>query len=317
MVLSVRHLNKAMNALTLADFRKSYVPKLLSGAKARSKKHGWDLSSVVNAADLVTLWEQSHGRCAISGHEFTVLDFKSCLVRHPYAPSLDRKDFRQGYTLANTRLVCVAVNFGVNQWGADVYQELARAAVEYGKVAELDRANDEWLQKQKALIKEAERKLETAADVERAHLKHVLAGLRATITKGRDGAVAAAKKAGFTRKRKTPVKGITEEETVSGRLVQWLETKESLDGRGHGVVFLHREWPSHAVAFLEDFSWLRPHPSKVVTVKIAGAPPASIAANNWSKIIQSTRAAVVAFLSNETHLDPSFVHGPVRIGINA
>ena len=66
-------------------------------------------------------------------------DFQNCVVRHPYEPSLDRKDSSQSYTVSNTRLVCVAVNFGLNQWGDSVYFELARAAAEHGKVADLER----------------------------------------------------------------------------------------------------------------------------------------------------------------------------------
>lgn len=78
------------------------------------------------------------GHCAISGRHFSMEDF-GCLVCHPFAPSVDRMNCHEGYTITNTRLVCVAVNFGMNQWGEDVYYELAGAAAKHGKLAEFKR----------------------------------------------------------------------------------------------------------------------------------------------------------------------------------
>lgn len=51
-------------------------------------------------------------------------------MKHPFAPSLDRISSRGGYTAGNVRLVCIAVNFGMGQWGEELYLTFARAAVE-------------------------------------------------------------------------------------------------------------------------------------------------------------------------------------------
>lgn len=75
------------------------------------------------------LFEQQGGMCAISGLPFSLNEFPLVLVKRPFAPSLDRISSQRGYTADNVRLVCVAVNFGMGQWGEELYLTLARAAV--------------------------------------------------------------------------------------------------------------------------------------------------------------------------------------------
>lgn len=76
------------------------------------------------------LFQQQHGSCAISGLPFSLSEFAGVLVKHPLAPSLDRISSQGGYTADNVRLVCVAVDFGMGQWGEGLYLTFARAAVE-------------------------------------------------------------------------------------------------------------------------------------------------------------------------------------------
>jgi hypothetical protein len=76
-----------------------------------------------------TLYERQHGRCAVSGVKFDLERFPDALVKHPFAPSIDRILSTGHYTPDNVRLVCVAVNFGMGEWGLEVYMTLARAAV--------------------------------------------------------------------------------------------------------------------------------------------------------------------------------------------
>lgn len=75
------------------------------------------------------LFEQQIGLCAISGLPFSLAQFPGVLVKHPFAPSLDRVSSKGGYTADNVRLVCIAVNFGMGQWGEELYLTFARAAV--------------------------------------------------------------------------------------------------------------------------------------------------------------------------------------------
>jgi len=74
-----------------------------------------------------SLWGAQHGRCAVSGLSFSMAPFDFALVKRPYGPSLDRIDAQKGYVRGNVRLVCTAVNFGLGQWGDEVFLPIAEA----------------------------------------------------------------------------------------------------------------------------------------------------------------------------------------------
>jgi len=91
------------------------------------------------------LFQRQGGLCAISGLPFSVAEFAGVLVKHPFAPSLDRIASRGGYTADNVRLVCIAVNFGMGQWGEELYLTFARAAVSHsGNVNAMPRTTEEF-----------------------------------------------------------------------------------------------------------------------------------------------------------------------------
>jgi hypothetical protein len=77
--------------------------------------------------DIASLWKNQRGRCAVSGLHFSMAYFELSLVKHPYGPSLDRIDSHKGYVPGNVRLVCTAVNFGLGQWGDEVFLPIAEA----------------------------------------------------------------------------------------------------------------------------------------------------------------------------------------------
>ena len=79
----------------------------------------------------MSLYQVQEGCCDVSGMRFSLSAFPGVLVKHPFAPSLDRTLASGGYTRDNVRLVCIAVNFGMGQWGQELYLTLARAAVEH------------------------------------------------------------------------------------------------------------------------------------------------------------------------------------------
>jgi hypothetical protein len=71
------------------------------------------------------LIRESQGRCALTGLPFRgrCREFR----RNPYGVSVDRVDSSRGYTPDNTRLVLVAVNLAMNEWGEDVFRQIAHA----------------------------------------------------------------------------------------------------------------------------------------------------------------------------------------------
>ncbi len=77
---------------------------------------------------LVDLVEAQGARCAVSGIRFNPLS--GPLKRSPYGVSIDRADSSKGYVRGNVRLVCLAVNLALGEWGDDVLLLIARAVCE-------------------------------------------------------------------------------------------------------------------------------------------------------------------------------------------
>jgi hypothetical protein len=101
------------------------------------------------------------------------------------------------------------------------------------------------------------------------------------------------------------------------RLVNWVESDIRPSVLGHGVQFLHDELKhKYVVAFLEGFEWLHRHGEKEPTVRLLGICPPEITTDHWSQIMESTRQAVLVFLSDDANLKYSFRHGPITILIN-
>jgi hypothetical protein len=65
-----------------------------------------------------TLYARQEGRCEVTRLPFTRQRFDEALVKHPFAPSIDRRSSSGGYTTDNVRLVCVAVNFRMGHNGS-------------------------------------------------------------------------------------------------------------------------------------------------------------------------------------------------------
>jgi len=64
-----------------------------------------------------------HGTCSVTGvkFDFRMLGRKKA---NPFRPSIDRIDSNVGYIPTNVRLVCVAVNFALNEFGEGVFQQI-------------------------------------------------------------------------------------------------------------------------------------------------------------------------------------------------
>jgi hypothetical protein len=128
-----------------------------------------------------------HGRCDVTGLKFHLERFPDALVKHPFAPSIDRKRSDRGYTSNNARLVCVGVNFGMGQWGQEVYMRLARAAVQHeteGKSEPAQSAADDWAAQQMDRIAGAEKILSLIVDpAEHAAQVHHIAALKAHLSR--------------------------------------------------------------------------------------------------------------------------------------
>lgn len=97
-----------------------------SRMRRRTRKKAFDTCMTIG--QLGELLARCGGKCEISG-----VDLKrpqtDKRVKDPMNVSIDRIDSALGYTLANCRVVCLALNIAMNQWGEGVFRALARRVV--------------------------------------------------------------------------------------------------------------------------------------------------------------------------------------------
>lgn len=95
---------------------------LYRDARKGAEKRG--LSFDLTRADFDELVRQAQGRCMVTGIPFDHAPYPGS-KRRPFTPSLDRIDSSKGYAPANVRLVCLIVNFAMNQWGLEPLKTVA------------------------------------------------------------------------------------------------------------------------------------------------------------------------------------------------
>lgn len=104
------------------------VLRMMQNAVARSKRSGRECE--ITYADVLSLLREQGYRCAVTHLPFN-LKWRTGrdVARNPYAPSLDRMDTKVGYVLTNCRIVLSGVNYAMNEWGEEVFLDIAAAAV--------------------------------------------------------------------------------------------------------------------------------------------------------------------------------------------
>lgn len=106
--------------------RGSWLHRTIAGCKHRSAKKGRSCS--LSADELAAIMRRSRGRCEVTGLEFQFHKGEDARAR-PLFHSLDRRDASEGYSTANCRLVCYAVNLAMSNWGEDVFAQIATGFV--------------------------------------------------------------------------------------------------------------------------------------------------------------------------------------------
>jgi hypothetical protein len=114
--------------------------------------------------------------------EFNVEEIAHALVKRPFAPSIDQIEATNGYTLENARIVCVAANFAMNQWGLSTLLRVAHGVV----VREQEEADGEraWYRRQREKLQDAEQLAISMTGETLAGQRHRIAGLKRAITMG-------------------------------------------------------------------------------------------------------------------------------------
>lgn len=165
------------------------------------------MAFTLTAGDVERMWIATQGRCAVSGIRFNERRFGQALVKYPFRPSLDQIKARQGYTPANIRLVCVAANFGMNEWGLDVLTEIAEGVVErrgtrpVDEQAAIRKSDREWIDTQRRLIEEAEQIARGLSGPELQKQRRRIAALKRNLTLEQQGLARAGEKAAQTKRK--------------------------------------------------------------------------------------------------------------------
>jgi hypothetical protein len=126
------------------------LKKIHSGARRRALRSGIDFALAADHVEYT--WQRQGGCCAVSGLSFNDERFEHALVKHPFAPNLDRIDSRAGYTPENVRLVCICANFGMGQWGEEVLRRVARGMFKKESSPPAPTEDEDWLRQQRAKL---------------------------------------------------------------------------------------------------------------------------------------------------------------------
>jgi len=110
----------------MMDDSQSWPHQTLNKIKYRDKKAGRTCQLKIN--DIEFVLRISNGRCAVTGIPFDFSKTGEC-KRAPYQPSIDRIDNSKGYTPENIRLVCLAVNIAMSDWGEEVFSSICSGYV--------------------------------------------------------------------------------------------------------------------------------------------------------------------------------------------
>lgn len=102
----------------------AWASTMLRVAAIRARRIG--ISFSLTKGDMADLIRQAGGKCTVTGITFRFERWPGS-YRRPFAPSLDRRNSRGNYERRNVRLVCVAVNTALSDWGEPVFWEIVKA----------------------------------------------------------------------------------------------------------------------------------------------------------------------------------------------
>ena len=108
------------------NFCNSWIHLLFS--KAKKGAAGRNIEFLVTFEEFIELLILSGGNCSVTGHPFAQVTGMECKLA-PFNPSVDRINSAGPYSKANCRVVCVATNFALNEWGLGVFHRLATSYV--------------------------------------------------------------------------------------------------------------------------------------------------------------------------------------------
>ncbi len=119
--------NKHKRKLVNKQYQKTVkgrLVQLMRQAKNRALKN--NLLYDLDIKFLLELWNKQNGKCILTGIDF-ILERSEIYNSEPFAPSIDKINPKLGYTKDNVRLVCVAINYALNEFGEDIFKQICKA----------------------------------------------------------------------------------------------------------------------------------------------------------------------------------------------
>jgi hypothetical protein len=105
-----------------------WAEKMRSAKNSINNSAKWhSFNAYLSPEDIVELWNESAGCCAITGLPFNRDRYGQGAAKCAFAPSLDRIDPTKPYTRDNCRFVLAAVNFALNSFGDEVFDRIVLA----------------------------------------------------------------------------------------------------------------------------------------------------------------------------------------------
>lgn len=108
-----------------ADISESYAMRVMSKARGRAVERGIDF--LITKDDMRAMLLRSGGKCEVTKIPFDNNYRPAGSRARPYAVSIDRIDSGKPYTPDNCRLVCVAVNYALGEWGMPILMQISKA----------------------------------------------------------------------------------------------------------------------------------------------------------------------------------------------
>jgi hypothetical protein len=126
---SIKYYKNNRNKVRLSQQKYNNSPRgrlimLMNDSQKRSKEKEFDL----NIDFLLNLYNKQSGKCILTDIEFSFEKPKKFRV-DPFGVSIDKINPKLSYTQNNVRLVCVAVNFALNEFGDDIFKKISEAYI--------------------------------------------------------------------------------------------------------------------------------------------------------------------------------------------
>jgi hypothetical protein len=128
-------IKRKQRILSKEQEQKERLSALFYNVKSRAKVR--EVPFTISSEWIMDQFTKQNGCCLLTGLE---LDCSATSTRNAYrnafSPSLDQIVPGAGYTETNARLVCTAINLGMNEFGLDTFRLVAKALFSHEKAKE-------------------------------------------------------------------------------------------------------------------------------------------------------------------------------------